>query len=441
MLPDDTKIVVLDDDPTGTQTMHDVPVYTLWDRQTVLEAMKEPGNLFYILTNSRSFSQKETVRVHTEIAAHLKEAAALSGKRLLVVSRGDSTLRGHFPLETQTLYDALGGGFHGELIVPFFPEGGRLTRNDIHYVRQDQELIPTGETEFAKDPTFGYRSSHLGDWVEEKTGGRFTRESCIYLRPEDNARQLYQKLSEAENFVKIIVNASTYEELRRVVDALEKALAQGKRYLYRTAASFPKVLGRIPEAPLLTGAQLTQGGDTRGGLIVVGSYTQRTTGQLEYLLSRMPGGVPIPFHSQRVLEKDGLAAESVRVAEEIDRNIAQGKLSIVYTQRQPIAVAQADGEALLACSVAISQALTQAVRMLRQRPRYLIAKGGITSSDIATQALGIRRAWVLGQLQPGIPVWEAGPQSKYPGLPYIIFPGNVGEESTLWKMVRELEQG
>jgi uncharacterized protein YgbK (DUF1537 family) len=79
------------------------------------------------------------------------------------------------------------------------------------------------------------------------------------------------------------------------------------------------------------------------------------------------------------------------------------------------------------------------VRQLERRPRYLLAKGGITSSDIATRGLGIRRALVLGQILPGVPVWQSGPESRFPGMPYIVFPGNVGGVEALAEVCKQLK--
>jgi uncharacterized protein YgbK (DUF1537 family) len=83
--------------------------------------------------------------------------------------------------------------------------------------------------------------------------------------------------------------------------------------------------------------------------------------------------------------------------------------------------------------------LVKIVSGLRQRPDWFVAKGGITSSDLATEALQIRRALVLGQAQPGVPVWLSGPGSKWPNLPYIVFPGNVGSGDALANLVVALE--
>ncbi len=58
------KVVVLDDDPTGVQTVHGVPVYTDWTPQTVRQAFEEPGRMFFILTNSRSMTVPQTSAAH-----------------------------------------------------------------------------------------------------------------------------------------------------------------------------------------------------------------------------------------------------------------------------------------------------------------------------------------------------------------------------------------
>lgn len=92
-------------------------------------------------------------------------------------------------------------------------------------------------------------------------------------------------------------------------------------------------------------------------------------------------------------------------------------------------------------SLSISTALTQIVSNLTIRPHFLIAKGGITSSDIATHSLGIRKAEILGQAAKGVPVWKSGPESKFPGMPYIVFPGNVGETDTLTNVVKRCLKG
>ena len=171
------KIVVLDDDPTGIQTVHGVSVYTDWKQETLEAAFSEENAMFFVLTNSRGMTVEETTAAHKEIAYNLAAAAEKIGCDYLIISRSDSTLRGHYPLETAILREETeklrGKKFSGEIIYPFFMEGGRYTFGNVHYVKEGEYLIPAGQTEFAKDKSFGYTASDLTVWCEEKTEGAY----------------------------------------------------------------------------------------------------------------------------------------------------------------------------------------------------------------------------------------------------------------------------
>ncbi len=438
------KIVVLDDDPTGIQTVHGVSVYTAWDAQTMLEAFAEPSAMFFVLTNSRALTARQTEALHREIALNIVEAARETGKDYLVVSRGDSTLRGHYPLETETLRDTLeaagGKRYAGEVILPYFLQGGRFTLDDVHYVREGDRLIPAGQTEFAQDRTFGYRASHLGAWCEEKTGGRYRADEMVYLSLADlravDLTRLTNQLMSAQDFQKIIVNAACDADVEVFVLALCTAMRAGREYLFRSAAALPKVLGGVPDKPLLTAAELLAGPNDNGGMVLVGSHVGKTTRQLDAL---MQSGLPlsfIEFNQHLVLKAGGLASETARAAAAADAAILSGRTAVVYTRRDRLDLPGADPEGQLRISVEISGAVTDVVAQLTARPRFIIAKGGITSSDVGVKALGVKRATVLGQIAPGVPVWQTGPESKFPMIPYVIFPGNVGEDSTLCTVVK-----
>ncbi|MCL2374585.1 MAG: hydroxyacid dehydrogenase, partial [Treponema sp.] len=174
------KIIVLDDDPTGIQTVHGVSVYTDWTDQSIEAGFDEASPIFFILTNSRGMTAAETAAAHREIGASIARTSAKKQQEFIIISRSDSTLRGHYPLETESLKNAAeaqtGKEFDGEIICPFFLEGGRLTAENIHYVKTGDVMVPAAQTEFAKDRTFGYRHSDLAEWVEEKTNGAFKKE-------------------------------------------------------------------------------------------------------------------------------------------------------------------------------------------------------------------------------------------------------------------------
>jgi uncharacterized protein YgbK (DUF1537 family) len=169
-------IVALDDDPTGTQTVHDVWVLTGWRVDDLRAALASGEAALFILTNTRSMPLAHAQALNRKVAANLGSAARAEGRPVTVVSRGDSTLRGHYPGEVEALADELaraeGTRFDGICIVPFFPEGGRFTVGNVHWVLEGQQLIPAALTPYARDPVFGYIHSELPLWVEEKTGGR-----------------------------------------------------------------------------------------------------------------------------------------------------------------------------------------------------------------------------------------------------------------------------
>lgn len=440
------KLVVLDDDPTGIQTVHDVAVYTDWEEETLRRALEEEGRMFFVLTNSRSFFQAETVRVHREIARNLSAAARTTGRSFLLLSRGDSTLRGHYPLETQTLREELERQgpvrYDGEILMPYFQEGGRITVGDVHYVRMGGRLVPAGETEFARDTTFAFHASDLKQWCQEKTHGAYPASQVLSIPLEQLRRCDYEGIADtlcrAREFQKIVVNGADDLDAEVFVTGLVLALARGKHFLFRCAAGLVRVLGGVEPRPLLSGPELSGGDSKLGGLVVVGSHVDKSTRQLEHLLRELPGLCPICLQAGRVLEPGGLEAETRRVREQAERAILAGTTAVVFTSRTVLRASSDSVGDNLELSVRIAGAVTGLVETLSLRPRFLVAKGGITSSEIGVRALGVRRAWVLGQIAPGVPVWQTGPESRFPGLPYVIFPGNVGEDSTLYDVVRRL---
>ena len=443
------KLVVLDDDPTGVQTVHDVSVYTHWDEASIRKGFEEKESMFFILTNSRSFSAEETTKVHREIAKTVSKVAAERKEEFMIISRGDSTLRGHYPLETRILAETLvqtdpgenAGGIDGEVICPFFPEGGRYTIDNVHYVKEKDNLVPAGMTEFAKDKTFGYHSSNLTEYVEEKTEGKYHKEDCITVSLEElnelDVPGIKEKLMTAHNMAKIIVNAVSYADLKVFCAALVLAMKEGKTYMARTAAAFTKVMGRISDQPLLGKAQLEN--DTKnGGIVLIGSHVKKTTDQLN-CLKELAGQVDfMEFQVNAVFVENGLDKEVAKTVKEAEEKILLGRTVVIYTSRELLAPENMTPEEKLQISVKISDAVTSIIGKLQVKPKFIIAKGGITSSDVGTKALKVKKARVMGQVKKGIPVWMTGAESKFPGMPYIIFPGNVGEVSTLKEIVEEL---
>lgn len=440
------KIVVLDDDPTGVQTVHGISVYTEWSADAILDGFQETASMFFILTNSRSFSREKTRLEHRLMAERILDASRITGKPPLIISRSDSTLRGHYPDETEVLRDVLeqhGTPIDGEIILPFFQEGGRYTLHSVHYVKEGEQLIPAGQTEFARDKTFGYQNSHLGLWCEEKTGGAYPAQDMTYIDIDQlralDVEGIAGALRRVSGFGKVLVDAASYADVMVFSAALLQVMAEGKHFLIRSAAAVTKVLGNVADRPLLTRRELICSDVLNGGLVIVGSHVNKTTRQLEALRHSDKPIEFVQFDQHRVLQPGGLSEETARVSSLADQLIRQGRTVVVYTRRDRFDLPEEAGpEEQLRISTEISDAVTAVVSRLTVRPSFLIAKGGITSSDVGTKALKVYRATVMGQVLPGIPVWMTGPESKFSGLPYVIFPGNVGDDSSLKAIVESL---
>lgn len=419
-----------------------IHVYTNWDEASILDGFQSDEKMFFILTNSRAFSKEKTEQVHKDITNRVQRVSKQFNKPFLIISRSDSTLRGHFPLETETINATLGNSADGEIIIPFFKEGGRYTIENIHYVEKDGALVPAAETEFAKDRTFGFTKSHLGEYVEEKSQGRFKQKDVTYIALDDlravDIEKITEQLMGIEGFNKVIVNAISDDDLKVFSIALTKAIENGKQFLYRTAASFTKIIGHISDKDLLSSEQMILGSKKSGGLIIVGSHVNKTTQQLNELL-KLDAVRPIEFNSDLVLDEEKFEAEIQARIQELDKDIRNGQTCAIYTKRERLDLGEGMAEKELELSVKISDGLTRIIKSLTSVPKYIIAKGGITSSEIGTTALGVRNAVVLGQALPGIPVWRTDRGSKYPNMPYIIFPGNVGAVRDLYTIAKSLE--
>jgi uncharacterized protein YgbK (DUF1537 family) len=434
------KLVVLDDDPTGTQTMHGVDVLADWSVPSLAAALADPRPCFYVLTNTRSLPAPDAAALVRAVAANLSAAAAGCGVDFAVASRSDSTLRGHFAEELAALERGLGRPADAKVVIPAFIEGGRYTVGNVHYVADGGRLVPAAQTEFARDATFGYRHSSLPEWIEEKTGGavragEVAAVDIAVLRGPDGAGRVLRQLLALAPGAFVVVNAAKYSDLEVFAHGLLRAEAAGRRYLFRTAASFVRVRAGLGPRPLLGPPEIC--GDGRGGgLLVVGSYVGRTTVQLQSVLA-LAGVAGIELVVGRLAEPASRARETRRAAAAAGAAIRAGRHAVVYTSRALESALGRAGE--LGAGRTVSEALAAVVRAVPCRPRFLIAKGGITASDAATGGLGMRRASVMGQAAPGVPVWRLGPETRFPGLGYVVWPGNVGGPDALRDLVVSLD--
>ncbi len=434
-----STLIVMDDDPTGCQTVHDVPILTAWAVEA-LRAEFERSPVFFILTNSRSLPEREAIELNREVARNIVKAASSTGRRFMVISRSDSTLRGHFRVEIETLTAEFGWENAVKLCIPAFFEGGRFTIDDVHYVKESDVLVPAAETPYAKDPSFGFASSNLKDYIREKMGGAVAREDVCSITLEDIRRggpeRVAEKLAGCRDGSFCVVNACERSDMDVVALAVFRAMEKGKGFLFRTAAAIiPALIGLAPRALLAAGDFASA--QSGCGLIVVGSFVPMSSRQLAHLLKHADvHGVELGV--RRLLSGDGVI-EIERAMGEANRSVGVRRDTVIYTSRDLVTGATAEESIRIQADVAA--ALIEIVRGIGAAPRYVLAKGGITSHDIAAKALGVQRAVVMGQIIPGVPVWRLGEGSRFPGMNYIVFPGNVGGETAMTDVVRALRAG
>ena len=397
------RLVILDDDPTGIQTVHGCLLITQWDEATVRMALQHEQPFFYMLTNTRAMTREEAARVVRSAMETVLEVNREFGYRLIFISRSDSCLRGHFPLETDVMRQVLQE--YGVKVwpkVPFCPaliEAGRVTIDGVHYMKDGERLIPVSETEFARDNVFAYHTSVLSDYIREKGAN-----------PEE-----YQ-----------IVNAATYDELYAFTKTLFNEIRDfDGAVVIRSSSSLPKAMSGIADKPLLDRSILKEDGV---GCFIVGSHVQKTTRQLNALLAGQ-GVVGIEVDVERVLhDGDALMQELLT---KMKQRAEEGLTPVVYTSRKEVRLKDVDERQHL--GQCISDFLVEMVARLPFVPSYLVAKGGITSNDILTKGLALKSAVVLGQIVPNVPCVMTD------HFPYIIFPGNVGGDDSLREVYEKLK--
>jgi uncharacterized protein YgbK (DUF1537 family) len=443
------RLVVLDDDPTGTQTVAGVPVLTSWAEDDLRWAFGQPGPAFFILTNSRSLTPDGMADLNRVVVAAVAAAARVAGAGFVIASRSDSTLRGHYPRETDVIAEALaqyeGQATDGVVIVPAYLDAGRLTVDSVHWMAGPAGFIPVGDSEFARDPAFGYVSSDLRDYVAEKTAGRWRRDQVGRVTLADiragGPPRVAQVLSGLSGGRPAVVDAVTDDDLRVVVLGILQAEAAGARLLYRAGPSFVRARAGQGAAPPLTSSELAAlglagGAAGRHGLVVAGSHVPRTTRQLDRLLA-MPGVARVELGVPAVLRPQARDQAVAAAAAAVAAGLGSSDV-VLCTSRELVTAAGTDGNIAIAATV--SAALVDVVRAVtaQARPAWIVAKGGITSSDIATKALGLRRARVRGTMLPGIvSLWD--PDVSGGGRsPLVVFAGNVGDDEALAQVVARL---
>lgn len=434
------KIIVLDDDPTGSQTVHGCLLLTQWTVDTLQLGLRDDSPIFFILTNTRALTPEQAANVTQDVCHNLKIALETEGiEDFLVVSRSDSTLRGHYPIETDVIAQEV-GPFDAHFLIPAFFEGGRITRESIHYLIIDGVPTPVHETEFAQDSVFGYHHSYLPDYVEEKTKGRIKANAVERFLLGDIRQGSLQRLQKLTGNQCCVVDGETQADLDQFATDILTAAAQGKRFLFRSAASLLTSLAQLGPQPIAATDMAQYVREGKPGVVIVGSHVKKTTQQLEKLL-QASGVVGVMVDVSHVLDesaaqRDELLASILAQVQEVH---TAGKTPVVYTSREELVFP--DVQTRLNFGAAVSALLMDVVRGLPTDIGFLISKGGITSNDVLSTGLALQSARLLGQILAGCSIVrtpEDHPQ--FPHLPVVLFPGNVGDADALVTVYRRLNE-
>lgn len=420
--------VILDDDPTGTQAVADVPVVTVATPSVLSWAFETSPRGFFVLTNSRSLDEwtmRETIR---SIVIEVLYAAA--GRPVVFVSRSDSTLRGHIVAEPE----AIRSGIHAfglpvpptTMLVPAFPRAGRVTRDGVHLLRGPDGEQPAHLSHYAADATFGYSTSHLPDLVIDRSAGA--------LRPADVvvATPTHVEQAVREDAAWIVCDAEDDDDLQAIVAATAAADPAGAQVIWRVGPGILPALLGLPAS-----GEMPHVGEPphHGGLIVVGSHVAQTTRQLARLLDE-PDTVLLTLDVDVLIDIDDEGIDEI-VAPLVSEAVAALATRHVVIATERTLRSWDDSDRSLAFARTVSSALVAVTRAVcaRYPVEFVVAKGGITSSDIVTRALGVERAIVRGRVGAGI-VWEPVDGRSLP--PVALVPGNIGDDDGLVDAVRGL---
>ena len=434
-----SMVFVLDDDPTGAQTVHNASFLTEWSLDVLISERYQPEEVTFLQINTRAKTEEQAVKINADLGIVFSQLSRLLKIPISVISRSDSTLRGHFPAEVDALAKGMENSHDGIIFIPVFIQGGRYTIDDVQYVSDGNMLAPVAQTPFAKDSAFGYESSNLCDWIEEKTRGRVSSEEVISVSIDEirigGPDVVEEKLRQMNRSDMCIINSADMRDLDVVALAiLRLQYKYGKNYLIRSSASFVRSRLGQREKPILNKEEMGYA-DKGGGLILVGSHVPGSTSQLESLLD-LPNVYGLELEVEKVLRKD--KEHTASVIERANMLLNESKDTVIYTSRNVIT--GSSPEEYLEIGAIIANAMTAVVAGISVKPRYVISKGGMTSSNIILNALNIKRATVPGQISPGVLVLQMGAESKYPGSKLILFPGNVGGPTAISEVILRMRK-
>jgi uncharacterized protein YgbK (DUF1537 family) len=412
------RLLVLDDDPTGTQLASDIPVLLSWDSAGLENFFSSPHRAAFVLTNTRAVDRDTAVSIVEEIRDRCEAIAARRGMSVGYVLRGDSTLRGHVVAEIE----ALATDHTIVVFCPAYVEAGRVTVAGRHELVAGASRVPMDQTEYARDATFGYSTSQLERFLAD---AGCTRPVLLASLADVRSESLFNLLGSAPPGAVVVPDALDAADIERIAAAVERLQKQGVPVLVRCAASLAtRLAGSAPKPVDSLDIDRNQG----GVLFVSGSHTSGATAQLDRLAQWIgPAAVVTMAEVFGPWRSDAVERHAARLARALDRD----GWACVTTERQTDHVRSG-----LADGAVVMEALCSVVEAVADRCAAVVAKGGITSAEVAKSALRARSATVVGQLSTGVPVWSLS--TPRGALPYVVCPGNIGDRELLVDVARKL---
>jgi len=446
------KIIIIDDDPTGSQTVNGCNLILKWDYETLLKGLKASSNLLFILANTRSLNEKDLKIRLKEICSSLNEImnnSLFAEEEFVLVSRGDSTLRGHNFIEPFIINELL-GPFDATFYIPAFIEGKRTTINGNHFV----DSIPIHKTIFSKDKIFGFNTSNIKQLICEQSNHQlnFNHIENIFIQDfellESNKKnKLHMYIENLKDNKKVIVDIIDYSQLDKL-SKIVKSLLKKKRFLFRSAASFISSLSNIKytQKDHIYFSQLRRKNNNdqiMKGLIVVGSYVELTTLQLTKVLEiSLCEPIEIDVLKLYALFKiednfDQLNSFKQLILNSVREILGQDYIPVLFTSRD--IVSPIDNNDLIRFQYFLSSFLAKIVSAIKYEIGYLISKGGITTHTILSKGLEADSVYLEGQILPGISLVTFNLLEQKGKLPIVTFPGNIGNNMSLVKTLEILE--
>lgn len=444
------KVIVIDDDPTGSQTVNNCLLLLKWDYSTLIKGFQSKSNLFFILANTRSLSENDAKLRLVEICNALKKVISKESykEEFIFVSRGDSTLRGHNFLEPKIMNDCL-GPFDATFHIPAFIEGKRMTIDGDHFV----DNVPVSQTLFAKDKIFGYKTSNVKQLLFQKSKSQLKFNDIQNLKISElkvleskEKNIVFNKIRNLKENSHVIVDIENYSQLEKFSLSIKK-LSKQKKFLFRTAASFISSISAVkdnPKEPFFYSIIRRKNREKKflPGFLVIGSYVELTTMQLKEFLE-ISDCIPIEldvFEFLRISKlksnQDQLVFFKNKLLAQIRSILKQENTPVLFTSRKEVSLAKNDEQVNFYNSLA--HFISELVSDLKNEIGYLVSKGGITSNVILSNGFKANYVYLQGQIITGVSLVTFKLENDE-NLPIVTFPGNIGNQDSLVKVWRILE--